>query len=260
MEIKYLFVDGACLREMLESYSIEYFNDDKIDFSYSMLSRDFHKVFYYDALPYKKENESDSDYEQRIKPNIDLFNNLSLLSKFHVYEGTARKRRKGVEQKKVDIMIAVDMLNHSFRKNMNRATLLTGDLDFKPLIDALVDNGMFIDLLYPVNKTSSELIQAADSSDELNLEMIYQFSSGKFKSNHFIPSKVQVVGGVQFNSTKIESIINSNGIEGELFRANDRDEYFLTYRFEANSNSFVHFSFNDVELLKKYFNEFVKKR
>ncbi|MBD2254416.1 NYN domain-containing protein [Nostoc parmelioides] len=45
------------------------------------------------------------------------------------------------EQKEIDIMIAVDMLTHSFQKNMDEATLLAGDLDFKPLIDALVLNG-----------------------------------------------------------------------------------------------------------------------
>ena len=28
-------------------------------------------------------------------------------------------------------MIAVDMLRHSYRKNMDKATLLTGDLDFQ---------------------------------------------------------------------------------------------------------------------------------
>jgi uncharacterized LabA/DUF88 family protein len=259
MEIKYLFVDGACLRELLESFSMEYFNGDKIDFSYSKLSCGFHKVFYYDALPYKKDEENESDYEIRIKPNIDLFNVLSLLNNFHVYEGTTRKRRKGVEQKKVDIMIAVDMLNHSFRKNMNRATLLTGDLDFKPLIDALVDNGMFIDLLYPVNKTNTELIQAADSSQELNLEWIYEYSSGIFKKHHYIPSKNIVVGGIPFNSKKIEDVINTSGVKGELFKYNDRDQFILTYLYEPNNDSsFVHLSFNKSEKLIKYFNDFVK--
>ena len=37
-------------------------------------------------------------------------------------------------------MIAVDMLTHPFDRNMERATLLAGDLDFKPLLDALVNN------------------------------------------------------------------------------------------------------------------------
>ena len=38
------------------------------------------------------------------------------------------------------------MLSHAHRKNMHKTTLLTGDLDFKPLVDALVQDGMFVTL------------------------------------------------------------------------------------------------------------------
>ncbi len=65
-------------------------------------------------------------------------------------------------QKKIDVMIAVDMLTHTFRRNMHQATLLTSDLDFKPLLDALVHEGMFVTLWYPPNDTNKELVAAAD--------------------------------------------------------------------------------------------------
>jgi uncharacterized LabA/DUF88 family protein len=53
-----------------------------------------------------------------------------------VAAGDARRRRKvGLQHKKADVMIAVDMLTHPFRHNMHQTTLLTGDNDFKPLID-----------------------------------------------------------------------------------------------------------------------------
>jgi uncharacterized LabA/DUF88 family protein len=46
---------------------------------------------------------------------------------------------------------------------MHQATLLTGDNDFKPLIDALVQDGLFVTLMYPPDETSRELMQAADA-------------------------------------------------------------------------------------------------
>jgi hypothetical protein len=92
-----------------------------------------------------------------------VFGAASSTDGVHVYEGDARRRqRRGLEQKMVDVMLAVDMLSHTFRRNMLSTTLLSGDADFKPLIDALVQYGMNVVLWYPADETSSELLRAAD--------------------------------------------------------------------------------------------------
>lgn len=101
METKYLFIDGGCLRETLKNYSEKFFDGDSIEFDYQRLGREFGKVFYYDSLPVKNENETDIEYDNRIQPNNNFFTNLSLLDGFHVYEGTARRRRRKIEQKKL---------------------------------------------------------------------------------------------------------------------------------------------------------------
>ena len=111
MEIQYLFIDGGCLRETLDDYSQRFFDNDKIEFDYERLGREYQKVFYYDSPPPQKNDENDMDYHERIKPTRDFFTQLNLLDGFHVYEGSSRRRRSKVEQKKVDIMIFVDMLN-----------------------------------------------------------------------------------------------------------------------------------------------------
>ena len=41
--------------------------------------------------------------------------------------------RKKLRQKKVDVLLAVEALDHAFRGNMSRAYLIAGDLDFAPL-------------------------------------------------------------------------------------------------------------------------------
>jgi len=56
---------------------------------------------------------------------------------------------------------------------MHEATLLTGDLDFKPLVDALVYEGMFVTLWYPPATTAKELIAAADRSERFNIASVY---------------------------------------------------------------------------------------
>jgi hypothetical protein len=54
-------------------------------------------------------------------------------------------------------MLTVDILTHTFRRNMDAATLLTGYVDFKPLIDTSVQNAMYVTLWYPPEETSCEL-------------------------------------------------------------------------------------------------------
>jgi uncharacterized LabA/DUF88 family protein len=192
-KISYLFIDGGCLDCVLGTFSKELFSDQEIEIDYYRLAQGYKKVFYYDCLPDQKRDESDSDYQNKIKPKVNLFNKLKSFDGFHVYEGTARFRdkRRGQEQKQVDIMIAVDMLTHSFRRNMHEATLITGDLDFKPLIDALVQDGMHVSLWYPKGRANYELVDAADSKRSLRIETVQQWFTDGFKSKIKLPDIIQ---------------------------------------------------------------------
>ena len=170
----YLLI-GGCLRAVLERVTDTFAGGAVLDLDYETLTRNYSKVFYYDALPERKSGEDETTYYGRIAPQRCLFDRLSSLDRFHVYEGDVRRSstRRGPEHKKIDVMIAVDMLTHSFRRNMHEATLLTGDLDFKPLIDALVQEGMFVNLWYPRGETSRELIASADRSWPLHVGNIH---------------------------------------------------------------------------------------
>lgn len=109
-EIKYLFIDGGCLRQLIFNVSKTYFGGKPIDINYSCFTREFKKVFYYDALPPRKNNELDEEYNKRIDEKNSFFNDLRSINSDHVYEEVSRRRRKVVEQKEVDILIAVDIL------------------------------------------------------------------------------------------------------------------------------------------------------
>jgi uncharacterized LabA/DUF88 family protein len=39
------------------------------------------------------------------------------------------------------------MMNHAIRQNMRRAVLVTGDADFKPLVESMVQIGMFVEIV-----------------------------------------------------------------------------------------------------------------
>ncbi|MDR6626938.1 NYN domain-containing protein [Caulobacter segnis] len=171
-----------------------------LDLKLAGIKAGFTKVFYYDALEVRGRDEPESAYLERTKPHRDFLDELAEVDGIHVYEGDAHRRRKrGLEQKKVDVMIAVDMLSHTFRQNMQRATLLTSDVDFKPLLDALVQNGMFVTLWYPPGDTNRELINAADARRPLGFRELYNFTTAETQQRLPLPilsSKADVGSGM----------------------------------------------------------------
>ncbi|KKS56372.1 MAG: hypothetical protein UV20_C0014G0017 [Candidatus Magasanikbacteria bacterium GW2011_GWA2_42_32] len=252
-EIKYLFVDGGCFRQTLETLSKRYFGVP-IDIDYQKLAGEFTKVFYYDALPVKEEEEVDAAYELRIRTQDGLLNHIRSFDKYHVYEGDARRRpKRGLEQKKVDVMIAVDMLTHSVRRNMHKATLLTGDLDFKPLIDALVQEGMFVTLWYPKEATNPELITAADGRRVFDIRSAYENATDDFRNRFRLPfasSGPKGVGKAKLEQTWWDKTRGPI----ELYR--DDDGYLVVFVEGVNPGYYLHFRHHGMDLLKMYMREY----
>ncbi|UDL87978.1 NYN domain-containing protein [Mesorhizobium sp. PAMC28654] len=169
----YLFVDGASLLGRLKNIAAKFFGGAEFEIDFAKLVGSHTKMFFYDAVPVQKDDQNDAEYAALIAPKLAVLEKARSVDRIHVFEGDARKRKKaGHEQKMVDVAIAVDMLTHAFRKNMDETTLLTGDVDFVPLVNALVQHGMMMTLWYPPDETSQKLVDAADirrcpSSDHL---------------------------------------------------------------------------------------------
>jgi uncharacterized LabA/DUF88 family protein len=252
-EIKYLFIDGACLDNILIRIGKELFNGDKVDLVHEYLGGGYDKVFYYDALPRKNKGESEVDFADRLSAKEYFLNNLKVKDKFHVYEGVVLERRQQLNQKAVDIMIAVDMLRHSFRKNMDKATLLTGDLDFKPLLDALILEGMYTTLWFDPRITSKELLYSADSNQVLLPSFLYQNSTDSFKASHTVP---QICAGD--NSAQLQKTFKLILAKGQLnsgevsLCSNDlQEEFCITYYERRIGVRYA--TFKDKEYLRQWF-------
>lgn len=222
------------------------------------IARDYSKSFYYDSLPPRKNGENEASHTARVAKQEAFFDSLRAIAGVHVYEGDARHRRKMVQQKKVDIMIAVDMLTHSFRRNMHRAALLTADLDFKPLVDALVQDGMHVTLLYPHGKSNPELIYAADARWPLTFRQIHNWCDDAFQKSHplprcyFKPGK-NIQGGV-YQRDKWQTAM---GTTAELFEIELDGSFTVVFPTAASGDNDSHTFVNypDPDFLKRYVQE-----
>ena len=180
--IEYLFVDGAYLKKVWEEASRRHFNNEPFQMDFRKVAGNFTKVFYYDCLAARDDREADEEYGERIGKQKEFHNELRQLPGFHVYEGTTSGVGGKARQKQVDIMIAVHMLLHTIRGNMRKTTLLAGDLDFKPVVDALVQEGMYVTLWYEPRSASRNLVYAADAQRIIDVRGIWMMATGEFKS------------------------------------------------------------------------------
>jgi uncharacterized LabA/DUF88 family protein len=247
-ESGYLFIDGGCLRSMLRDVSDRYFHGNLIDFDYAKFAKYFSKVFYYDALPGQQKDEPKDEYEMRIETDKDFFDMLGATDKYHVYLGSMHRRKKRNEQKQVDIMIAVDMLTHAFRKNTSQVTLFTTDSDFIPLIDKMVDNGMHINLWYPDTKNcnaNKELIASADRKKRIGFEDVYASCTDAFKQKFKLPE-----AGLMLNDNcEIEIHEWQDLKRGTIKLGRTADKYML--RFKSGENH-AGIEYSDLKVLKNY--------
>jgi uncharacterized LabA/DUF88 family protein len=258
-EIKYLFIDGGCLQAVLGGALKKFFDsvDVKAHIDYSKIGIGFTKIFYYDCLPAQINGESDANYVIRENLSVKFFNNIRMLNGWHVYEGILKRRKnRGNEQKQVDVMLAVDMLTHSFRKNMHSATLLASDLDFRPLIDALVYEGMKVSLWYPHGETNEELIFAADVKSKMTLAQAYSWTSDAFQRDNHLPE--------DFSIYKTDFAEYEQEVEYELTQGGDLVLYknLLSSSFGVIFSDIygqkIGFKYNDLEKLKFFISQIVE--
>lgn len=162
--ISYLFIDGASFQSALNELFGLFFLGEEQEVHWGNLRGMHKKVFYYDAIPVQLPDEDIDRYLGRVNPKQVELAKIERQPGYHVRTGDAHKRRnRGHEQKMVDVQLAVDALLAASRGLFTHCALFTGDLDFRPLIAALVEMGVDVTLHYPLGHTSNELLAAADN-------------------------------------------------------------------------------------------------
>jgi hypothetical protein len=96
------------------------------------------------------------------------FDAIDKVEGVHVRYGCLSPGKKR-QQKEVDVLLAVDMLTHSFNKNMDEAVLLSGDRDFRPVVESIVRLGTLVKVADDPRSGSRPLARAADNEMEIDI-------------------------------------------------------------------------------------------
>jgi hypothetical protein len=172
---RYLFVDGNYLRsdfvKALDEFGVPEVDGAKNLWWPPVLARikselRCQKAFYYDS--YDPEDEDKRRFIEWVRG----------LEGFHAPVGTLKPKSKGkpARQKEVDVQLAVDILTHVFRGNTKEVVLVAGDLDFNPLVTAVVEAGAWITLLYDGRSGDAQLRMSADLAMRISLQVYMRWA------------------------------------------------------------------------------------
>lgn len=214
------------------------------------------RFFYYDCLDdIKKDSETDDQFKMRVQHQTARFERIQSLAGFHIRLGSLSGKEQKTRQKKVDVLLAVEMLDHAFRKNMDAAFLLSGDGDFAPLVDGVTRLGTWVEVYYEPSSISKDLLLAADLARRLTCAVLWSWSSNDFQARHPLPqwetpAKYEVV------SRDARNVRNGKNTQGETVilaeRGDKLGEFFLYTHAQDNATLLIH---NNADVLKKYYNE-----
>lgn len=192
-EHHYLFLDGGYLRARHGEAIIGVFGQTcSLDLSTIRglnPGPQFHRVFYYDCLnDIPKVGETEDQLQKRVTEQQTYFDKLQSFEGFHVRLGSLSGTSRKFRQKEVDILLAVDALEHAFRKNLSGISLLAGDLDFVPLVDSLVRSGTWVEILYDKRSFAQRLLDAADKAMALEFHNYYALCDKEFRRMNPLPT------------------------------------------------------------------------
>jgi uncharacterized LabA/DUF88 family protein len=125
------------------------------------------RTYFYDCMPYQSEPPTE---DERIRyGNYCKFRDIiESLPRFQMRFGKLSKNRDGsFGQKKVDILMAVELVRLSWSHQIGHAIIVTGDSDFVPAIEAAKDAGVITTLYYSKKSVHNELLSAVDERYEM---------------------------------------------------------------------------------------------
>lgn len=225
----YAFIDNAYLRKQYDETMARVLGVAELAPKPLYLGSP-NRTFVYDCMDVPRDSDTKENYERRTTAQSSYFDGLRALPGHHLRLGTLTTGRHP-RQKQVDVHLAVDMLMHAHNRNMERAVLVAGDQDFKPVVDALVLMGVYVVVCASKRTVSRVLRQAADEFWPLEFPALYDLSSDRFQQAypqpqarfdgempHFFEiTEVQelgqhtiTLGRAQVNSEKVSQIAITN--------------------------------------------------
>lgn len=174
MEKAAVFIDGGYFSKV-QKYVFPTSNIDFEKFSDDLCKEqgcERLRSYYYSCMPYQDSPPTEEQSKRYARMDSFIYN-LKKLKRFEVRLGKLIyiPSMKDFIQKRVDVLLAVDLVRMSWDHQIDAAILITGDSDFVPAIQAAKDAGVSTILYYSRGHAQvgalDELLYACDDRQEI---------------------------------------------------------------------------------------------
>jgi uncharacterized LabA/DUF88 family protein len=173
-----VFIDGAYFDKILQ----DEFKSPKVDYqklvSWMTNGTPLFRSYYYHCLPYQSDPPTVEE-KDRLSKTQSFHYNLSKIPRFEIRLGKLEfrgNRSDGTpifEQKRVDILLGVDLVLLAAKQRITHAAILAGDSDFLPAITIAKNEGVLISLFHgTTHPPHNELWQTADERSIITKDII----------------------------------------------------------------------------------------
>jgi uncharacterized LabA/DUF88 family protein len=170
-----IFIDGGYIEKIVK---IE-FSPLRIDYAKLPVvfsrGKEILRSYYYDCLPYQS-SPSTPEERERFSKKQRFHTMLNRLSKYEVREGRLVKRGLEFEQKGIDTLLSIDIVNLAASKMISEAILIAGDYDFVPAVKVAKEHGVNVTLYHSQRRNAyhNELWNVCDDRYALTPALIDQ--------------------------------------------------------------------------------------
>jgi len=171
-----VFIDGGYLSQVLK----EEFHETPIDFTLllgriAVGSKEMLRAYYYDCLPYQSPRPT-RDESERFAKHQRFHKALTHIPRFQVQLGRLARRhyddgRVYYEQKRVDILFGVDLVQLAAKAQIEDAVLIAGDSDLLPAIVAAKAAGVAVHLYHGATP-HTDLVGCCDERTRIDAAFI----------------------------------------------------------------------------------------
>jgi len=186
----YSFIDAGYLRKAFSDYMGQWFGvPAPIDMVKFLSSKRAQKTFVYDAIESDAGAPLDESDKEKQGKKLKELEEIRKIDGCHVSLGKLIKSSNGrFRQKEVDVKLAVDALDHAFRKNFTHCHIYAGDRDFVPLAETMIRYGRHVSLIGISGSVSRELIMACDDYSEMTLNDLHRFTTPEIQGYRKLPT------------------------------------------------------------------------
>ena len=133
---------------------------------------------------------------------------------------------------------------------MDALTFYAGDQDFRPLIEAVVREGMYVTLRYGAISTSPELINASDAHRELGYYELHEICTESFKNKHPLASTF-ISTPMNKDETMALEIAAQQGEDVAWIYQDATLGYVMETLEYSQDNNLLFYTSKDIEALKR---------